>query len=230
MSSNNINSQPQNVNNLRHEGKLDIHGLNRLNEDSCEKLFTTKQSESPGMYNLTKHLDCECGIPNVIETAVENPMIQFRDGFGITECYMDDHSQLRIGKTKKNPKCPNQLFTRPYKTVPYMGRGSGDTSVESHIRVGEDTLIQKQCNTLSGITIPNVDPHQMPMIPHLKHNIQNAQHIIPHDALEGWVRGGAPSRQIVRDIEYLERCGSKYQKMARVESQKNQVQFDPNRQ
>ena len=103
MSSNNINSQPQNVNNLRQEGKFDIQGLNRLNEDSCDKLFTTKQSESPGMYRLTKHLDCECGIPNVVETAVENPMIQFRDGYGITECYMDDHTQLRIGKTKRIP-------------------------------------------------------------------------------------------------------------------------------
>ena len=75
---------------LRREGKLDVHGKNRLNEDNCEKLFTTKQSESPGIYHLTQYRDCECGVPQVVETAVENPMIQFRDGYGISECFMDE--------------------------------------------------------------------------------------------------------------------------------------------
>ena len=227
MSSNNIISPKQYTNCLRREGKLDIQNPNRLNEDNCEKLFTTKQSESPGIYNLTQYRDCQCGVPQVVETAVENPMIQFRDGYGISECFMDEDSDLRVGQTKKNPKVPNQLFTRPYKTVPYMGRGSGDSFVESQLRVGEDTFIRKQCNTLSGINIPNVDPNHMPMINHLKQNIQNPIHIIPHDALEGWVRGGAPSRQIVRDIEYLERCGSNYHKQAMEASQRNQVHFDP---
>tara|TARA_B100000123_G_scaffold272560_1_gene255892 strand:+ start:42 stop:740 length:699 start_codon:yes stop_codon:yes gene_type:complete len=228
MSSNNINSPKQYTTCLRREGTFDIQGLNRLNEDNCEKLFTTKQSESPGIYNLTQYRDCECGVPQVVETAVENPMIQFRDGYGVTECYMDESSELRIGKTKMNPKTPNQLFTRPYKTVPYMGRGSGDSFVESHLRSGEDTLIKKQCNTLAGINIPNIDPNHMPMIDHLKNNIQHPSHIIHDDALEGWVRGGAPSRQIVRDIEYLERCGSNYHKLAMEQSRKNQVEFNPN--
>ena len=227
MSSNQIISPKQHTTCLRREGKLDVYGLNRLNEDNCEKLFTTKQSESPGLYKLTQYRDCECGVPQVVETAVENPMIQFRDGYGISECYTDDSSQLRIGKTKRNPKVPVQLFTRPYKTVPFMGRGSGDSFLESQLRVGEDTLIKKQCNTLAGVNIHNVDPNHMPMIDHLKHNIQNPVHIIPHDALEGWVRGGAPSRQIVRDIEYLERCGSNYHKQAMAASQKNQAHFNP---
>ena len=227
MSSNQIISPTQHTTCLRREGKLDVHNLNRLNDDNCEKLFTTKQSESPGIYHLTQYRDCQCGVPQVVETAVENPLIQFRDGYGISECYMDEDSGLRVGQTRKNPKVPNQLFTRPYPTVPFMGRGSGDSFVESQLRVGEDTLVRKQCNTLAGVNIPNVDPNHMPMIDHLKNNIQNPVHIIPHDALEGWVRGGAPSRQIVRDIEYLERCGSNYHKQAMAQSQRNQVNFDP---
>ena len=227
MSSNNIISPKQYTSCLRREGKLDIQNQNRLKDENCEKLFSTHQSESPGIYNLTQYRDCQCGIPQVVETAVENPMIQFRDGYGISECYTDESTGLRIGQTKKNPKVPNQLFTRPYATVPFMGRGSGNSFVESQLRIGEDTLIRKQCNTLAGINIANVDPNHMPMIDHLRENVQNPVHIIPHDALEGWVRGGAPSRQIVRDIEYLERCGSNYHKQALAQSQKNQVHFDP---
>ena len=227
MSSNRLNNENTFTTHLNYEGKLDLFGKNRLNEDNCEKVFTTKQSESPGLYRLTAYRDCDCGVPSVIETAAEHPTLQFRDGYGVSECFTDDDSQLRIGKTKKNPKCPNQLFTRPYKTVPFMGRGSGNSFVESQLRPGEATGERKQCNVLAGINIPNVDPNHMPMIDHLKNNIQEPRHLIPEEAMEGWVRGGAPSRQIVRDIEYLERCGSNYHKMAAEQSRKNQVQFNP---
>ena len=37
---------------MNHEGKLDVHGLNKLNEDECEKVFRDKQSESPGIYQI----------------------------------------------------------------------------------------------------------------------------------------------------------------------------------
>ena len=227
MSDNKLNETRKYTTCLQNDGKLKVNTLNSLNDDTCERLFRDKQSESPGIYNLSAYRNCECGVPAVIETAVENPEIQFKDGYGISECFIDDDSKLRIGKTRKTPKCPNQLFTRPYKTVPYMGRGSGNNFIESQLRPGEATVEKKQCNTLSGINIKNIDPNYMPMIDHLKHNIQNPQHIIHHDALEGWIRGGAPSRQIVRDIEYLERCGSNYHKMAAEQSRKNQVQFEP---
>ena len=53
----------------------------------------------------------------------------------------------------------------------------------------------------------------MPMIDHIANSIQDPRHLITEEVLTGWVRGGAPSRQIVRDIEYMEKCGSQYQKM-----------------
>ena len=45
----------------------------------------------------------------------------------------------------------------------------------------------------------------MPMIDHIANSIQDPRHLITEEALTGWVRGGAPSRQIVRDIEYMEK-------------------------
>ena len=214
MSNNNLFSNRPMTTCMKMDGNMDLHNLTSLDNDSCQLTFREKQSESPGIYSLNQYRECECGIPKVIETASANPEVQFRDGYGVSECYVDDDSELRVGQTKKNPKCPIQLFTRPYATVPYMGRGSGDSYLESQIRVGEDTAEKKQCNTLAGVNIKNIDPNHMPMIDHLKYNIQNPVHIVPEVALDGWVRGGAPSRQIVKDIEYLEKCGSKYQKMA----------------
>ena len=59
----------------------------------------------------------------------------------------------------------------------------------------------------SEITVNNMFT---PLVDHLQENVQNPEHIIPEDALSGWTRGGNPSRLLVRDVSYLEKCGYKY--------------------
>ena len=43
------------------------------------------------------------------------------------------------------------------------------------------------------------------MINKLNNEVQNTRHIIPEDSMDFWVRGGLPSRQIVRNKEYLKK-------------------------
>jgi len=40
----------------------------------------------------------------------------------------------------------------------------------------------------------------------LKSEVQNNIHIIPEDSMSSWVRGGLPSRQIARNVDYINRC------------------------
>ena len=47
------------------------------------------------------------------------------------------------------------------------------------------------------------------MIEKLEKNVQNTKHIVNEDASPDWVRGGIPSRQLVRNKEFLEKCGFK---------------------
>ena len=44
------------------------------------------------------------------------------------------------------------------------------------------------------------------MIKKLREEVQNPNHIIPENSDETWVRGGLPSRQIMRNIDYMKRC------------------------
>ncbi len=88
-----------------------------------------------------------------------------------------------------------------------MGRSAGNMVLESQLSPGEDTSVKKSCNTLSGITIPHLFT---PLVPHLDYNIQNPEHIVQEVVDQGWVRGGANSRLIVRDVNYLEQCGYGY--------------------
>ena len=187
--------------------KYNLHKRTHAHDDPCYLDIHTGQSRGPGNYQLSNHFQCECLIPDAVQTATENPAIFFKNGVDIGGCVVDDSSKLRIGKTRKFPRCPDQLFTRPYLTVPFMGRGSGNMKLESRIVPGEDTSAKRQCNVLSGVSIPHFFT---PLVPHLKDNVQNPDHIVEETVDDNWIRGGAPSRLIIRDVDYLQRCGYNY--------------------
>ncbi len=187
--------------------KLNLHYKTNLKDDKCFIDVSTSQSMGPGKYVTSNHYHCECQAPDMVKTATNLPHVFFKNGYGVSGCVIDDSTTLRLGKTRKFPRCPNQLFTRPYATVPYMGRGPGNIKVETEIQPGENTKVHRQCNVLSGVTIPHFFT---PLVDHLSENVQNPEHLVEETADEGWVRGGAPSRLVVRDVDYLERCGYKY--------------------
>ena len=197
---------------------LKINKKTRLNDDQCYSMSNTQQSVSSGNYMLNNFHSCDCKMDTVISTATENPLMIFRDGYGVSDCVIDESSKLRVGKVRKYPKCTNQLFERPYITVPYMGRGSGNSKVESKLRPGEDTIQKKQCNTLSGIYIDN---QFTPLVKNLKDNVQDPQNIIQEIVDNKWIRGGISSRQFVKDIDYLERCGDRIQNKNYIKSKLN---------
>lgn len=187
--------------------KLNLHYKAMSHDDKCFVDIQTRQSVGPGNYQTTSLFDCECEMPQTVNNATNLPMVYFKNGVDVGSCVVDDSSKLRVGLTKKFPRCPQQLFERPYLTVPYMGRGPGDMNLESQLVPGEATAVKRQCNTLSGVSIP----HQFtPLVDHLEYNVQNPEHIVEEVADDTWVRGGAPSRLVVRDIDYLERCGYEY--------------------
>jgi hypothetical protein len=188
-------------------GKLHFRDFTKTHDDSCYITEQTKQSLGPGKYQVSNHNHCECSIPDVVDKATSTPLVYFQNGKGVGSCVVDQSTELRVGKSKNNPKCPIQLFERPYLTVPYMGRGSGDQNLETQLLPGEPTKEKRQCSTLSGITIEN---YFTPLVDHLRENVQNPIHIVEEFVQEGWIRGGSNTRLIVRDIDYLERCGYQY--------------------
>ena len=47
------------------------------------------------------------------------------------------------------------------------------------------------------------------MIAKLENEVQDTNHIIPEDSIDVWVRGGLPTRQIVRNLDYMRRVQEK---------------------
>lgn len=190
--------------------KLDVYNLTRVRDDRCYNTARTFQSFSICDYNTTAYKDCSCDGQNVQAVAVNEPAVQFRDGYGwtgVNGCNIDVDSSLRNAHNLTNMRYIQQLFTPPYATVPYMGRGPlSDAGLEIILQAGEDTSQKRQCNTLSGVYIDRF----VPLVPCLEQNVQNPVHLVEEVASKDWIRGGIPSRDIVRNTDYLKKCGYQY--------------------
>lgn len=209
----NRNNNCINYNNLP---GFDVNNLTNINDDSCFQTERTIQSTGTGNYTLSNFNVCDCNMNQVVDTATENPCINFRDGYGVSECNIKRDSQLRVGRTKRFPKCPDQLFTRPFGSIPYMGRGSGNSNLEYKLVTGAETREKKQCNESN----VDIDNYFTPLVDSLRNEIQNPKNLVQEVNDNKWIRGGVPTRQIVKDIDYLERCSDTLENKKKLANQK----------
>ena len=218
MSTNELNFDKSNQMLQAERNCINFDGSKKLNlnykamsyDDACFVDTQTRQSIGPGNYGVTNYFDCECMMPQTVKNATDNVCVPFKNGVGTEQpCVVDDGSVLRWGLTKKYPKCSQRegLLERPYKSIPYMGRGYLRPDEESELKFAEDTRVKKSCNTLSGVTIPQ---YFTPLLDHLAYNVQNPMHLIEEVGIET-TRSGYPSRLVVRDADYAARCGKAYQ-------------------
>ena len=191
--------------------KLSFDQNTRLIHDNCYVDAYEMQTSGPGNYARNNLRDCRCGAPKARKLCLSQPNVNFGDGFGnsgINGCNIDVDSELRNNrKGLTNLNCIQTLSERPFKTVPYMGRGVGDIKSELDIKQGKQTWVSKSCNTLADMDY--TDYHMTPLIDDVRKNIQNPNNLVEEAAAEDWVRGGIPSRQLIRNKEFLESCGYK---------------------
>ena len=185
---------------------FNLNSQTGINHDECYISNEEKNNMKINVYNLNNFKDCKCDPETTMKLSNDNLTTNISNGYGWSACNIEVDSKLRTDNLT-NLNCNQDLRHRPYPTVPYMGRGMGDTDVESVLRPGENTIQDKSCNNLAGISIDN---YYTPMIQCLKDNIQNPVHIIPEMSDETWKRGGQDTRQIVRNSNYLKQCGYNY--------------------
>ena len=181
-----------------------------IHDDKLTVDLDALQSQGPLLYHLDNQNGCECGLKEARDIQVSQPGINFSGGFGwIAEkgCLVDNDSVLRQEKDKlTNQREINQIIERFSLTTRNLEKGFHDVDVESVIRAGDFASDQKPCNSLAGVSLGN---YFTPMVPKLKKEVQDPIHIIPEDSSNDWVRGGLPTRQMVRNADYLRRCQEK---------------------
>ena len=186
--------------------------LNNKTSLQSDKAFINhelNQSLGPGNYRIDNTYECECGLTKTRDLQLDQLTINLnaldRHGWiGEKGCMVDNDSKLRTNNLT-NKKYINQLDNK--QTSGFFGKGPYNVDVESEIR---DSLIisdKRSCGPLSGSS--TLDYTITPMVQRLKDEVQNTKHIIPEESMNSWVRGGLPSRQIVRNKEYIKRLSEK---------------------
>jgi len=186
------------------KGKFQLFGQNNLMYDKGTTLIDSQQRLGPGRYELDNMHGCNCELPEARDLQLSQIGINFNAGSGsIGErgCLVNINTELR-DEVLTNKNYIHQL---PQKyNAGFFGKGKYDPNVESVIQGGNLTSFgDRACNVLSGVTIDN---YFTPMIPRLAKEVQNPIHLIPEDNSEGWVRGGIPSRDVYKLMDYNQRC------------------------
>lgn len=185
---------------MNYESDYTFYNNTRIGDDSCDMSQANIQNAASANYLLTNFRP-ECPMSNPVAFATSQPNVNFSGSHqvGIGGCNIDTNSKLHLSDISK-PKCRISLYERPFLTVPYLGRGSANPELESQLQQGELANNRKSVNPSSEVCYSNYS--QTPMIPSLKATINNPANLVEGVAAEGWIRGGLPSRELVRDQDY----------------------------
>ena len=181
--------------------------LSRIGNDSCAIGVRDIQNQNTGNYLTKNYFESMCGMKKPIAFATNQPNVFYNaaphSSVGAGGCNVESDSNLKIGQIQTHPKCKINLHTRPFLTVPFLGRGPPRPVIESRIQQGSSMNEVKSCKT---ITEQSFQDHiEVPLVPTLAATIQNPVNLVEGVAAEGWIRGGLPSRELSRDRDYLQR-------------------------
>jgi len=179
--------------------------MNNLKDDKYMQNLETTQSLEPGAYKLENFYPKDCGQKSARSIQTSQVGINFSGGagsIGKDGCLVDDNSFVRLNELT-NLNTIHQLDERLTLTTPYI-RGFYDVDTESKLISSDGTKQHRTCNVLSGVSL--LEHYYIPQVPKLQANVQNPIHIIPEDNMETWKQGGVSTRQIMRNMDYYNRC------------------------
>jgi hypothetical protein len=179
--------------------------LTRIGDDVCGISERDIQNQNFGSYTTQNYFEKFCDLTHQINLATNQPNIFLSGSVGSAfsgagGCNIDNDSNLRIKRTQTNPKGRISLRERPYKSIPYLGRGPSMPLQESKLQQGIYLETKKNCKM---VTEKSYRTRDSELIPSLKATIQNPNNLIEGMAAEGWIRGGLPTRELTRDNDYL---------------------------
>jgi hypothetical protein len=120
-------------------------------------------------------------------------------GAGVNSAVVDDESVLNLKKVDERHFEKLQLFERPFLTVPYLGKGSCDPTLESQLQQGEVVSDKKSVSTIMEKSFAQYALY--PTDSKMEERVKNPAHTVEEAALNGWVRGGASTREMTEQAK-----------------------------
>jgi hypothetical protein len=170
----------------------------RMSNDVADNTIQTSSNNEYVNYMLSGASDTELATSgSYVDFAVGQPSILFSGtvhGNGLNGSVIDSDSLLTIKKKNDRPLEKLQLNQRPFLTVPYLGRGQVNPSLESQLQQGEIASDKKSVSTIMEKSF--MEYSMYPVDDKMKQRVDNPSKNVEEYALEGWVRGGVSSREM----------------------------------
>jgi len=186
------------INNMSILSDYTFNQMDRIGIDATDNTQRNLQNTRYSNYYTTNNFSDATGaaIPEgTIRFATSYPTVNYGGevwGKGLNGDIIDVDSQLLIGTTQERALEKLDLFSRPFATVPYLGRGSCNPDVESQLLQGETVSSHKSVGTVMNQSFL---PYTLyPTDDKMTEHVKNPQYTIEEVALAGWVRGGTDTR------------------------------------
>jgi hypothetical protein len=122
------------------------------------------------------------------------------NGPGLNGGLVDIDSALLIKTEGERPMEKLSLVERPFLTVPYLGRGSCDPTLESPLIQGELVHDKKSVSTIMDKSFSKYS--LFPLDTKAEEYVNNPANTVQEAALDGWVRGGVLTRNMSNDDKF----------------------------
>jgi hypothetical protein len=174
-----------------------FNGTSRIRNDNTDKSQQTILNTKFNNYMLSTYFS-ENRSDDHVKFATNQPSMMFTGinggaSGGINAFTVDVDSTLNVKKENARALEKLSLQQRPFLTVPYLGRGSCDTVLESQLKQGDIVANKKSVSTITEQSFSK--NHMYPLIDSIKDTITNPKYLVQEAALDGWVRGGSATRE-----------------------------------
>lgn len=174
-----------------------FNNMSGLRSDMVDQTQVNVQNTKFGSYSVSNYFS-DSASNSQVQFATQHHGIMFGNGVGgISPNVVDYESALFNKVGSERPLEKLQLHQRPFITVPYLGRGCGDPTLESQLQQGENISDKKSVSTI--MDKPYCDPQKYPLRDELKSYINNPSHSIEELAFDGWRRGGVSTREMTME-------------------------------
>jgi len=180
-----------------------FNGTSRIRSDNTDKSQQTIMNTKFNNYMLSSYFS-DSRSDDHVRFATEQPAMMFTGinggaSGGINSFTVDVDSTLNIKKENARSLEKLSLQQRPFLTVPYLGRGSCDTVLESQLKQGDFIANKKSVSTITEKSFNS----NYPLIDSIKTTITNPKYLVQESALDGWIRGGSATREQAKSQGHL---------------------------
>ena len=162
--------------------------MGRIGTDAVDNTQTNVYNTKFSNYTLSNFYQENLSDAHV-KFATNQPNVMFKGISGGGLGSLVDYDSDVLYKTENERSLEKMmLMERPFLTVPYLGRGSCDPSLESQLLQGENVNDKKSVSTIMEQSFMNYSLY--PVDDNMTKHLNDTNEV----ALNGWVRGGAVTR------------------------------------